>query len=255
MQQPKIIKPENAIYAIHKYNKLGSTNEFLKKQSENLPDYTVIWTEDQTTGRGRFTRKWNSIPGKDLTFSILLPLTSLKPSSWPNITQIAALAIAELLEDYGLTALIKWPNDVLVEQKKICGILCETVKRNKLPCAVLGIGLNVNRSSESLSQIDQPATSMKNELHHTVSCNELLRRFLDKIILFFSELQENGFTGFSKKIRKRLAYVHKQSIVTGGTKEYNGQILDINTDGTLLFKCNDGSVINLHSGEITFFSF
>ena len=93
-QSPEIIKPEGTVYTIYKYANLDSTNVFLKQHCSTLPDYSVIWAEEQTHGRGRFDRIWNSEPGLDLTFSLLLPLTTLEQKLRQNITQIAALSVA-----------------------------------------------------------------------------------------------------------------------------------------------------------------
>ena len=84
---PDIIKPDGMVYTIYKYAKLDSTNGFLKQHCSSLSDYSVIWANEQTHGRGRFTRVWNSVPGQDLTFSLLLPLTSLEHKLRQNITQ------------------------------------------------------------------------------------------------------------------------------------------------------------------------
>lgn len=252
MKYQKIIESKSAAYKIFKYESLESTNTFLKKEIENFRDFSVIWVEGQTAGRGRFSRKWDSVAGKDLTFSVLLPLVKIQRSNWPNITQIAALAVAELLEEYDLHASIKWPNDVLVNQKKVCGILCESIEREKKFYAMLGIGLNVNSTLKTLSQIDNPATSMFTELNSTITRDVLLIKLLDKIILFFNELAENDFASFREKIKQRLAYMNEDRTVVDGEKKYTGHILDINPDGTLLFKCNDGTKISLHSGELTF---
>lgn len=252
MQYSEIIKPKSASYKIYKYNNLDSTNTFLKRECGRFQDYSVVWVEEQTEGRGRFTRKWDSIAGKDLTFSVLLPLVRIQRSNWPNITQIAALAIAELLEEYGMPALVKWPNDVLVNRNKICGILCETVEQNKQFFAILGVGLNVNSAQETLLKIGLPATSMYNELNHTVPLDKLIVKVMDKIIQFFNELSQSGFAVFRDKIKQRLAYLNEEKTVVDGEKKYTGKILDINSDGTLLFKCNDGTKISLHSGELSF---
>ncbi len=141
---------------------------------------------------------------------------------------------------------------MLVGRKKIGGILCEVVKRNKRPCAVLGIGLNINRTGETFGHIDLPATSVFNELQHEINRNKLLEKLIDKIILYFSEIAQKGFISFRDAIKRRLAYLHEQKTITGGKKTYTGEVLDINTNGTLLFKCNDGTVITLHSGELSF---
>jgi BirA family biotin operon repressor/biotin-[acetyl-CoA-carboxylase] ligase len=168
-QKPEIIKPNRSVYTIYKYANLNSTNSFLKQHCSSLPDYSVIWADEQTEGRGRFTRIWNSQPGLDLTFSLLLPLTSLEQKRRQNITQIAALSIAQALEVYGLKPSVKWPNDVLIHGKKISGILCEITETDERVYGVLGIGINVNNTEKFLASLDIPATSLRCELRHKVA--------------------------------------------------------------------------------------
>ena len=105
-----------------------------------------------------------------------MPLTSLEHKLRQNITQIAALSVAQLLEVYDLKPSVKWPNDVLVQGKKISGILCEIVKSNKNVYGILGIGLNVNSMKESLAFIGISATSLRCELHHKVIRLELFKK-------------------------------------------------------------------------------
>ena len=133
-QKPEIVIPDKTVYTIYKYAKLDSTNAFLKQHCSTLPDYSVIWADEQTHGRGRFVRIWNSEPCRDLTFSLLLPLTSLEHKLRQNITQIAALSVAQMLEGYGLKPSVKLPNDVLIQVKKISGILCEIAEHGERVC-------------------------------------------------------------------------------------------------------------------------
>jgi BirA family biotin operon repressor/biotin-[acetyl-CoA-carboxylase] ligase len=251
--KPKIIKPDGVVYTIYKYAKLDSTSEFLRKHCSALADYSVIWANEQTHGRGRFTRVWNSVPNQDLTFSILLPLTSLEHKLRQNITQIAALSVAQLLEVYGLKPSVKWPNDVLVQGKKISGILGEIVESNKITYGILGIGLNVNSTEESLAFIDIPSTSLRCELHQKVIQLELLKKLLEIIINCFNVLCQSGFTQNRLELKKRLAFINEQIVFTDIKQEsYSGRIIDLNDDGTLLFECEKRGIISLNSGEIVF---
>ena len=232
---------------------MDSTNAFLKQHCSSLPDYSVIWADDQTDGRGRFTRIWNSQPGLDMTFSILLPLTSLEPKRRQNITQIAALSVAQMLEGYGLKPSVKWPNDVLIQGKKISGILCEVAETEERICGILGIGINVNNTENFLTGLDIPATSLRCELHHKVVRQDLLKKLLEIIINCFNVLCQSGFTQNRQEIRKRLAFVNEQIVFTDVKQDsYSGRILDLNDDGTLLFKCEKRGTISLNSGEIAF---
>jgi BirA family transcriptional regulator, biotin operon repressor / biotin---[acetyl-CoA-carboxylase] ligase len=259
-QKPEIFKPDGSAYTIYKYAKLDSTNTFLKQHCSTLPDYSVIWAEEQIHGRGRFTRVWNSEPGKDLTFSLLLPLTSLEHKLRQNITQTAALSIAQLLEDYGLKPAIKWPNDVLVHGGKISGILCEVVESDKAELSscekaygILGIGLNINSTEKSLAGLDYPATSLRCVVHHSVVPLVLLNKLLKIIINCFNVLCKSGFTQNRLEIKKRLAFMNEQIVFTDVKRNlYRGNIIDLNNDGTLLFECEKCGVISLNSGEITF---
>jgi len=251
--KPDIIKPDGMVYTIYKYAKLDSTNGFLKQHCSSLADYSVIWANEQTHGRGRFTRVWNSVPGQDLTFSLLLPLTSLEHKLRQNITQIAALSVAQLLEGYGLKPSVKWPNDVLVQGKKISGILCEIVKSNKNVYGILGIGINVNSTKKSLAFIDLLATSLRCELRHRVMRLELFKKLLEIIINCFYMLCHNGFTQNRLEIKKRLAFINEQIVFTDVKEEsYSGRIIDLNDDGTLLFECEKRGIISRNSGEIAF---
>ncbi len=252
-QKPEIYKPDGAVYTIYKYTKLESTNAFLKQHCSTLPDYSVIWAEEQIHGRGRFARVWNSEPGQDLTFSLLLPLTALEPRLRQNITQTAALSVAQLLEGYGLKPAIKWPNDVLVEGKKISGILCEVVESDEKAYGILGIGLNINSTEESLAGLDYPATSLRCVLDHTIVLLEPLKELLKTIINCFNILCQSGFEQNRLEIKKRLAFMNEQIVFTDAKQNlYTGGIKDLNNDGTLLFECEENGVTSFNSGEITF---
>ena len=252
-QKPEIIKSDKAVYTIYKYAKMDSTNAYLKQNCSSLPDYAVIWADEQTDGRGRFTRIWNSQAGLDLTFSILLPLTSLEQKRRQNITQIAALSVAQLLEGYGLKPSVKWPNDVLIQGKKISGILCEVTETDERVCGVLGIGINVNNTEKFLANLDMPATSLRCELRHKVVRQDLLKKLLEIIINCFNVLCQSGFTQNRQEIKKRLAFINEQIVFTDVKQDsYSGKIIDLNDDGTLLFECEKRGVISLNSGEIAF---
>ena len=252
-QKPEIFKPDKTLYTIYKYAKMDSTNAFLKQHCSSLPDYSVIWADEQTDGRGRFTRIWNSQPGLDLTFSLLLPLTTLEQKRRQNITQIAALSVAQMLEGYGLKPSVKWPNDVLIQEKKISGILCEITEIDERVCGVLGIGINVNNTEAFLSDLDLPATSLRCELHHKVVRQDLLKKLLEIIINCFIVLCQTGFTQNRQEIKKRLAFINEQIVFTDMKQDsYAGKIIDLNEDGTLLFECEKRGIISLNSGEIAF---
>lgn len=142
------------------FGSLTSTNDYLKEHTY-LPDGTVITTDYQTKGRGRHNNIWDSARFQNILMSVLLK-PEILVSQTPIITQIAAVAIAETCDNYGVIPKIKWPNDILVGEKKIAGILVESsVMKNDLEYVILGIGFNVNQTYfRTLSDV---ATSMKKE--------------------------------------------------------------------------------------------
>lgn len=139
-------------FRILHYDQLPSTNDLaLELASKDASEGTVVLTDHQTQGRGRFRKKWASRPEKDLLFSILLR-PRLSPSAVPILTHFAARSVASVLEEeFSLPAKLKKPNDVLVEGKKISGILTEgSSSKNRMDYCIVGIGLNVNSRKRDL---------------------------------------------------------------------------------------------------------
>jgi BirA family biotin operon repressor/biotin-[acetyl-CoA-carboxylase] ligase len=147
----------------HHFKVLDSTNDWAKQGMDqwDREGITLITAEEQTAGRGRFGKKWLSPPGQNLyaTFIFFLEESQVELS---QLVQLLAHSTTKMLKDCGFESTIKWPNDILVNSKKIAGILCEivTVPDSETRGIILGIGLNVNMPVESLSLIDQPATSL-----------------------------------------------------------------------------------------------
>lgn len=242
----------NLNYPIFRFDNLLSTNNYLKNHFGKYDPNTTIWADGQEQGRGRFERSWLSSKGKDLTFSILLLLDKNSIEYWKNITQVASLAVVEELEKINIKANIKWPNDVIVNNKKICGILCELVEINGNNYGILGIGINVNSNNKSIDIIDQPATSVYLEINEEIKREELLIKITESIIKKNVILMENGFLVFKDLILKKLAWLGETKIIEDGNNTYEGKIIDLNDDGTLKFQYSDGSIVSLISGEIRF---
>ena len=148
---------------IVKLNAINSTNTFLKDlvRTTEVENYTVVVTENQTNGKGQFENTWSSEEGKNLTFSILCKFSNLNVQHSFYLNCAISLAIYTVVHNYIKKKLkIKWPNDILSSNKKLCGILIEnTVSNAKIVNAVIGIGLNVNQ--ESFSDTLPNATSLK----------------------------------------------------------------------------------------------
>ena len=237
------------LYQIKHYHfaLVDSTNQWAKEwQAEGL---TLVTASAQSRGRGRLNRAWFSPKGKNLyaTFCLFL----LRPEEAGQIGQLLALSAAQMLQKFTLPAALKWPNDLLVEQKKIAGVLCETRFLKEKQGLLCGIGLNVNMDQEEAGCIDQKATSMAIELKEKCSleliCNQLSKQFCSNLQLFF----QAGFTPFLSSLQS--AFIHRpgQIVEIGqGEKKIKGQFIQVNEKGALELKLFSGEVKPFYSGEL-----
>jgi BirA family biotin operon repressor/biotin-[acetyl-CoA-carboxylase] ligase len=241
---------ESIVFSICKFDSLDSTNSFLKKHLSDYPDFAVIVTKNQLDGRGRFDRKWQSSAGNSLTFSIKIPATGIPQQNWTNITQVMALSVAFLLEDSGLQPFIRWPNDVLINNRKICGILAEVAWEDTKNFIILGVGLNVNNPESDFKDLDRPATSLLIETKNAVPIEEILENLLKHFSFTHALFLNSGFRKLSQQISKKL-YNPDQSVqIIQGNETLIAKIQGITENGTLLIETVNG-IQELISGEIT----
>ena len=247
----------------------ASTNALLKETAATSPSGTVLVTDDQTGGRGRLGRGWVSQPGKDLTFSVLAR-PALPPARAHLLSLAAALAVAETLE--GLMDLrgpvgIKWPNDVLVGERKICGILLEgSMDADRLQWAIVGIGLNVNSRPEAFTEglgpeerlqwLARPQpTSVAAELGREAPRAPLFAALLGALSRHLGRLEGPGADRVLAGVRERdvlrgkpvqvFAGPQFDDLVTSGTAE------GIGGEGQLLVRTVSGDVTSVFAGDVT----
>ena len=169
----KVIAPK-----IFYKEELASTNE--KALNLNNNSYGIVICDKQTYGRGRHGRKWISTPYKDLAFTIIIPKNYIMDGQ--SLVNIACRSIVTTLEKLKIFAQIKHPNDIYIDNKKISGILCEQIVKDKVITQVLGIGINVNSNFQDLEPIqDKLYTSLLLELGKKVSREKLLRNLIETI--------------------------------------------------------------------------
>lgn len=219
-------------FAVTWYDELDSTNTFLRERAradDSLGEGTVIAAREQLAGRGRGARTWAAARGENLTFSILLrpDADAVKRAS---LSMAAALAVADVLAECGVVATLKWPNDVLVAGRKICGILVESVAEGPV---VIGIGLNVNMKAETAARIEQPATSLGIEAGRGFE----LEPVLDSLLAYFSARCEAWRDGGFAALRADWD-VRAQP---PGTEASRGVIAGYGEHGELLVRGADGS--------------
>ncbi len=228
---------------------VDSTNDFLMERDNDLPSGTVVLAEHQSQGKGRRNKEWKSDRNHNLTFSVLL----IPSENFPNVNLInlsASLSIAQTLENlYQFNVELKWPNDVLVNKKKIAGVLIETVSRgDKIEKIVIGMGVNVNQAVFS-GKYDLKPTSIRIESRRDVSREKLLSEILNQ----FEEnllLLEKSSTKILNAWRLRCKMIGEKVKIIQGEKSKFGIFDDIDHNGFLILKTKDGYE-KIHFGDIS----
>ena len=226
-----------------------STNRWLKENGEG----TMVAVADyQTAGKGCGTNSWESERGKNLTFSMLIHPTDIPASQQFRITEVVSVALCEVLERYLLTVpelaeglSIKWPNDIYMGDKKICGVLIENrLQGNVIVDSIIGIGLNVNQT-EFVSDAPNPV-SLRQLLGREIDREALLHDFLETL-----ETVSSSETTYSA-YRNKLFRMGKQAVFSDETGRFEGTIQDVETDGRLLIKDLSGQARRYAFKEVQF---
>ncbi len=223
-----------------------STMDVARAEAEAGADHgTAVLAEEQSSGRGRFGRLWVSPSGKNIYLTLLLrpPLDALR-----SLSLVGPLAVAEAVEEIaGLATRIKWPNDVLVGGRKLCGVLIESeLSGQEVRYSLVGIGVNVNFDIDESSEIAGIATSVKRELGRDVSREEVLAALLNR----FEALYEDRAAAFSGW-RARLETLGREVTVRFREQVYEGVAEDVDADGNLILRRPDGSTLVLEAGEVS----
>lgn len=237
-----LLKNNHIFHTYLAFDKIDSTQTVIKKLAlEKAPQGVVATAEFQNLGRGRRGRSWANSKGKNLMFSILLT-PKLKPGKTQLLNLAVALAIRTVLStEYGIAADLKWPNDILVKDKKICGILSEVVGKPNDNCYVItGIGLNVNMKEEDFNdEINKIATSMLIESGKFVSRIYLLVEILNQITAALKMLYtDEGLSRLLTTYKKTCVTLGKEITVTQDNETYSGIATDITDQGALIVKIN-----------------
>ncbi len=229
---------------------INSTHAYMKERFRELPPGTVVVAETQSQGRGRHERTWVSPHGKNLYFNTLIPLDTIPQKNYSGFTQITALTLASLLREYGVKANVKWPNDLLWNGHKICGILSELFFANHRPLLSMGIGLNVNAEVPDFQELDRKAASLSMILSQKLNREVLLNEILRKIEHSLRDFAENGFAPWLKAWEKMENFVGREARVIQGETVTPGTIAGINADGSLQFEIQDKKIISVYSGDL-----
>lgn len=246
---------------IHCFSTIDSTNIYAKKiAQEGCPEGTLVVADQQTLGRGRLGREWSSMDKKGIWMTVVLrPCIGLEDVQ--IITLAASVAIVKALKEaLQIEAGIKWPNDIILNGKKVCGILTEmSMEVDRVNFLVLGMGINVSHSKDDFEdQLKDKATSLKifTEENALQKGGLLKRSELIKIILFYLEqIYDNVNNGTLNYIieewKKFSVTLGKRVVISYKDKQYEGIAKDITKDGKLVVLCDDGEIREVLSGEIS----
>jgi len=228
---------------------IDSTNNFLMGTKEELPSGTVVLAEHQSDGKGRRNKEWKSDKNRNLTFSILL----LPHKNMPEVNLInlsSSLAIAQTLENlYQFDVELKWPNDVLINKKKIAGVLIETVSRSdKIEKIIIGMGINVNQPVFA-GKFDLKPTSIRIETKREVSREKLLSEILNQFENNLITLEKSS-TKILNAWRLRCKMIGEKVKIIQDKKTKFGIFDDIDHNGFLILKTREGYE-KIHYGDIS----
>ena len=232
------------------FDKIQSTNLYAKQLiDQNIENGTIVISDVQTGGRGRKNRSWVS-PSGGLWFSVIL-YPDIAPRCGMVITMAASISVSKAIREItGLKTRIKWPNDILLKNKKVCGILTElNADLNKIIYAIVGIGVNVNNKIEN--QLDDIAISLKQVVDSEISRDELLKSILKNFDMNYNRLKKNDFE-YIKKIWLSYANIIGKKVRINDYKTVmEGVVKDIDDNGYLILNTNSG-IINVINGDIKY---
>lgn len=234
------------------FGEVASTNDLARDRlAKNSPEGLTVVADSQTRGRGRLGRAWRSAPGLGLYFSVLLR-PRLDARRLPLLALMASVAVADAIGEFAGATKLKWPNDVLLNGKKTCGILAEYCKTESSEGVVVGIGVNVNHRLDQLpEEFRSAATSLFIENGEPVNRAEVLRSILERLDAEYRDFLSHGEELLVEKWTERTDMFGKQITVTRGPASFRGTAMGLDRSGNLAVLTEDGRRLSFESGEVT----
>jgi BirA family transcriptional regulator, biotin operon repressor / biotin---[acetyl-CoA-carboxylase] ligase len=236
---------------IHYFKEVDSTNDVAKYLAEDgAEEGTTVIAEIQNRGKGRRGKTWISPPGGVWMSIILRP--DIPPFNAPQLTLVTGVAVAETLKkECNLDVGIKWPNDILIGNKKVCGILTEVdASIEKVNYVVVGIGIDMNVDVPLFPpDLQKGATSLKNELNTEINGAILVQKFLLEFENIYNEFKEGKFPEILKEWRSLSKTIGNNVEVRSRGKTIRGEAVGINKEGILILELEDGTLRKIISGE------
>ena len=231
---------------------VDSTNAWAKTIAKEEPDGTVVIANYQTAGKGRFGKTWDSTRAKGIWLSLILkPKASMAEAVL--LTQMAGAAVCHALISLGFEARIKWPNDIVIGDKKICGILAElSGEPEQLNYVVVGIGINVNQDLEDFPpDLRDRAASLKMMTSDRVDRNRILAQVLSWLDHYYSRFNNKSTAEIMGFCRENSATLDKSVKVIYNDKIILGKAINLTDKGALIIEDTAGQVMEIISGEVS----
>ena len=265
------------------FDSIESTHSLMKARAAagEIEPGTLFVADTQTAGRGRHERTWVSPAGQNLYFNILIPLDGIPLASAPQVTQVAALTFAEvfksLQDDANAQGLgnqrvgkitVKWPNDILCGKSKFCGILAEIVYAPSAsgapkPAISMGVGINVNSSPLDYAHLGRAVTTLKDICGQSVNREKLLQILIANLERAIGQFRAFGIRPWVAAGKRMDQFIGARGTIIvnnhctdenrdsgAGAIKKTGSILDMQDDGSLLFKCDDGTIETVYSADL-----
>ena len=232
-------------------DEVDSTNLYGKRNLDSLPDKTIIVAKHQTAGRGRLNRSWLDLGDENIFASIILKPCINFDDRFANLTQYLSVILCKTFETYGLIPQIKWPNDVLINGKKISGILSETVMQgNNFKGLVLGFGINVSADFEDVKKVtDKEVTSLFLEIGKKIDCNDFLNNLLNAFFQDYNTFLERGFEFIKHDYLAHAMFIDKEVAVQIFDETKSGIVKSVDDNGALVLE-KDNEQFVLTIGDI-----
>ncbi|MFA5255527.1 MAG: biotin--[acetyl-CoA-carboxylase] ligase [Candidatus Omnitrophota bacterium] len=236
------------------YRKVDSTNNIAYELAEKgMKEGTVILADEQLKGKGRHGRHWSS-PSRGGIYMSCILRPSIAPNQISKITLLAAIAVAQAIRDFSsLEVTIKWPNDIMMDRKKLCGILTEMkAEQDSADFVVLGIGINVN---SSIKHLPRGASSIMEELRHrgdkiNLSRVDLARRVLERLEEYYNLMKSEGFGPIIDIWKDLSVMIGSRVKVSLHGKTFEALAHDIDPDGALVVRTESGVLEKISSGDV-----
>ncbi|NIQ13743.1 MAG: biotin--[acetyl-CoA-carboxylase] ligase [Candidatus Dadabacteria bacterium] len=241
------------------FPEVSSTNEVIDKlfNDKYIGDGTVVISDHQTKGRGRYDRKWISPSGLNLYMSLLFK-PDIEPSKFPIFTFLSSCALKDTFSLYNLSSSIKWPNDVLIGGKKISGVLTELKYSDKYEVnyLIVGIGVNINLTRQhiikEMSDISEKVTSMSIELNNDVNRELFTAELINKLDEYYSKFLNYGSSVILDDWLTKWDSIGKSIKVNVDGKLYEGIVKDVDENGFLYLITEGYKTVKVISGDMIF---